>query len=96
MILLGAPPCAVFSSMQQINAKHNIGEAWEKYARGLTMLEFAVSMYWNQIERGRFFLYEHPATAASWSLPQTRIGKASRSSVVVGDICVPTKARPRF
>ena len=33
LTLLGAPPCTVFSSMQQINVKHNIGEAWEeKYA----------------------------------------------------------------
>ena len=30
LILLGAPPCTVFSPMQNINQKHHIGEAWEK------------------------------------------------------------------
>ena len=29
LILMGAPPCTVFSAMQNINAKHNIGESWE-------------------------------------------------------------------
>ena len=30
LILLGAPPCKVFSPMQKINQKHHIGDAWEK------------------------------------------------------------------
>ena len=35
LIVLGAPPCTVFSSMQQqINAKHNIGEAFLTWLSG--------------------------------------------------------------
>ena len=44
LFLVGAPPCTVFSSMQNINQKHNVGELWEmKYQQGLTHLEFAVN-----------------------------------------------------
>ena len=56
LFLIGAPPCTVFSSMQNINQRHNVGEAWEvKYQQGLSHLEYAVQLYWEQISRGRFF-----------------------------------------
>ena len=43
LFLIGAPPCTVFSSMQNINQRHNVGEAWEaKYQQGLSHLEYAV------------------------------------------------------
>ena len=29
LFLIGAPPCTVFSPMQNINQRHNVGEAWE-------------------------------------------------------------------
>ena len=89
LILIGAAAVTVFSSMQNINAKHNIGEAWEeKCTQGLSMLEFAISMYWDQIERGRFFLHEHPANATSWSLPQVQqLERHPGVQVVVGDMC---------
>ena len=70
LFLIGAPPCTVFSSMQNINQKYNTGEAWEvKYQLKLSHLEYAVQLYWEQISRGRFFIHEHPATATSWGLP---------------------------
>ena len=60
LVLIGAPPCTVFSSMQNINQRHNVGEAWEeKYQQGLAHLEYAVQLYWEQISRGRFFIHEH-------------------------------------
>ena len=56
--------------MQSISQKYNVGELWEmKYQQGLTHLEFAVQLYWEQISRGRFFVREHAATASSWGLP---------------------------
>ena len=69
MILIGAPPCTVFSPMQNINQKHQQGPTWEqKYQEGCDMLQFASQCYWDQIERGMFFLHEHPATASSWNM----------------------------
>ena len=35
LIVLGAPPCTVFSPMQNINQKDHIGDAWEKKNRNL-------------------------------------------------------------
>ena len=52
LILLGAPPCTVFSLMQNINQKHHVGEAWEKKKQeGMDLLIFATQCYWDQIER---------------------------------------------
>ena len=56
LMLIGAPPCTVFSPMQNINQKHHIGEAWErKKQEDMDLLVFATQCYWNQIERGMFF-----------------------------------------
>ena len=58
----------MFSPMQNINQKHQIGETWErKKQEGMDLLIFATQCYWDQIERGMFFLHEHRATASSWN-----------------------------
>ena len=73
LIVLAAPPCTVFSSMQNINQRHHGTPEWEKkYHDGLTLLQFSVDICWDQISRGKFFLHEHPATASSWDLPMIR------------------------
>ena len=69
LIVLAAPPCTVFSSMQNINQKHHGTPEWEKkYEDGLTLLQLSVDVCWDQISRGKFFLHEHPATASSWDV----------------------------
>ena len=89
LILLGAPPCTVFSPMQNINQKHHIGDAWEKKKQeGMDLLLFATQCYWDQIERGMFFLHEHPATASSWGTDAVKELKAHPGvHVVTGDMC---------
>ena len=89
LFLIGAPPCTVFSSMQNINQKHNMGQQWElKYQEGLTHLEFAVQLYWEQISRGRFFIHEHPATASSWGLPLIQeLERHPEAQILTGDMC---------
>ena len=53
LFLIGAPPCTVFSSMQNINQRHNVGEAWElKYQQGLAHLEYAVQYTGNRFPGG--------------------------------------------
>ena len=68
--------------MQHINAKHNVGEVWEENkTQGFSFLDFAMSMCWDQIERGRFFLHEHPLAIIFWNFSMiTRIGKASKNA----------------
>ena len=89
LFLIGAPPCTVFSSMQNINQRHHVGEAWEvKYQQGLSHLEYAVQLYWEQISRGRFFLHEHPATATSWGLSLIKeLERYPGVQIVTGDMC---------
>ena len=39
--------------MQNINQKHHGTPEWQKrYAEGLTLLQFSVQVYWDQISRG--------------------------------------------
>ena len=43
LIVLGAPPCTVFSSMQNINQNHHGTPEWQsKYEEGLLLLQFSV------------------------------------------------------
>ena len=89
LIVIAAPPCTVFSSMQNINQKHHGTPEWEKkYEDGLTLLQFSVDVCWDQISRGKFFLHEHPATASSWDLPGIReLAEHPGVSIVTGDMC---------
>ena len=74
LVVPGAPPCTVFSSMQNINQKHHDALEWQnRCAEGQTLLQFSVEAYWDQISRGKFFLHEHPAT------PPYRIFRLSTS-----------------
>ena len=82
-------PCTVFSSMQNINQKHHGTPEWKsKYEEGLSLLQFSVEIYRDQVARGKFFLHEHPATASSWDL-QTIKELAEHPGVltVTGDMC---------
>ena len=89
LIVLGAPPCTVFSSMQNINQKHHGTPEWQnRFAEGLTLLQFSVEVYWDQISRGKFFLHEHPATASSWELSVIRdLAEHPGVTTVTGDMC---------
>ena len=89
LILIGAPPCTVFSPMQNINQKHQHGPAWEqKYQEGCDLLLFASRCYWDQIEQGKFFLHEHLATASSWNMEcMTELAAHPGVYSVKGDMC---------
>ena len=89
LILIGAPPCTVFSTMQNINQKHQNNPSWEqKYQEGCELLQFASQCYWDQIERGMFFLHEHPATASSWNMEcMAELAAHPGVYTVVSDMC---------
>ena len=75
--------------MHKSNQKHHIGEAWEKKKQeGIDLLLFATQCYWDQIERGMFFLHEHPATASSWGMDALQELEAHPGvHVVTADMC---------
>ena len=66
--LIGSPPCTAFSLW-------NIGINYKKMEKskvdqllkeGRNHLNFVASLYRKQMLKGKFFLHEHPASAASW------------------------------
>ena len=75
--------------MQNINQKHQQGPVWEqKYQEGCDLLQFASQCYWDQIERGMFFLHEHPATASSWNMECiAEVAAHPGVYTVVSDMC---------
>ena len=70
--IIGSPPCTAFS-----NWNHGMNYRKMKPERvkqmldeGRVHLNFMASLYRRQINRGKYFLHEHPAGAQSWKEPQ--------------------------
>eukprot|EP00969_Alexandrium_andersonii_P233673 10316639-Alexandrium_andersonii.AAC.1 len=50
--------------------------------------EFAIELYRSQLARGARLLHEHPATAASWDLPEMqKLLSEPQVSTAVGHMC---------
>ena len=58
------------------------------HTEAMVLLGFAVEIYWLQLESGRHFLHEHPATASSWrERIVLELRRDERVGEVVGDQC---------
>ncbi len=69
MLLIGSPMCTAFSLLQALSKNKGDGQKKKQlFARALKHIRFCVSLYWEQIKHGRYFLHEHPASATSWKL----------------------------
>ena len=67
MFLIGSPMCTAFSRLLAISAsKRNPAEVKLQYERAMIHLEFCCRLYQRQVDRGLYFLHEHPAYATSW------------------------------
>ena len=75
VLLIGSPPFAYFSVLQELNkAVHGDKPGWmEKFevekAKAVKHIEFCCALYRYQIQQGGYVLHEHPWTARSWRLP---------------------------
>ena len=70
MLFRSSPKCAAFSVLQNLNAD---SPQWRQTLQeGLEHLTFACRLYKIQIHENRFFLHEHPHSAASWGLRMVR------------------------
>ena len=75
-ILVGSPPCTMFSVLQNLAVAVNKDkpgwmEAWQrKLDQARRHIKFCCYLYDIQIKEGRFFLHEHPWSARSWYLPE--------------------------
>ena len=68
--LVGSPECTPFSTLQNLNMITPEGKAkvMEARRRGEVHLKFCCELYAEQMSGGRYFLHEHPLTAASWQV----------------------------
>ena len=69
-MLVGSPECTPFSQIQNLNMRTPEGreKVMKARARGEKQLEFCRKLYMEQLRNGRYFLHEHPHTAASWQV----------------------------
>ena len=67
LLLVGSPSCTPFSVLTHCNKGRRDPEvvARERVA-GMVHLAWCCKLYLKQLERGHYFLHEHPAGASSW------------------------------
>ena len=75
-IIIGSPPCTMFSNLQEMNKHvHRHDEAWlkafeERKQEAVMHLRFCAILYNYQLRHGYHFLHEHPWSAKSWMIPE--------------------------
>ena len=69
--LMLSPECTPYSNIQNLNMRTPMGKANVEAARrrGDVHLGFCVTLAQRQMDGGRYFVYEHPNSAASWDNP---------------------------
>ena len=63
-LIVGSPECTMFSNLQNLSGWNERKEAILKAAK--RHLDFMCQIYKEQLERGGWFLHEHPVSASSW------------------------------
>ena len=67
-------PCAKFSNPQNLNKAMNVPEWHEKCETDLEQakarVRFCVDLMPQQLAAAKHFLFEHPAWASSWDMPE--------------------------
>ena len=70
LIVIGSPPCTPFSLLQNWNPE--TPESKRKWEDGVNHMRFVMKLYRKQLDAGRAFLHEQPATARSWGLKEVK------------------------
>ena len=88
-LLIGSPMCKAFSILMNLNRRRMGKEKYEEMMRlAISHIEFSITLYREQLNNGRYFLHEHPATAGSWNLPCMKNLLEEKGVMrVVGDMC---------
>ena len=73
-VVIGSPPCTLFSRLQQLNL-HVHGPEWAakfevEKKKAAAHIVFCLKVFQLQRARGAYFLFEHPESADSWNLPE--------------------------
>ena len=65
--------CAAFSALQNLNYRNmKPQELIDKVNAAMAHIDFALRMCEVQAKAGRYFLFEHPIQARSWSLSRVK------------------------
>ena len=65
-LLIGSPMCTAFSHIQNLNkAKRDPTIVEQELTRARVHLYWCCHLYRKQVDRGAYFLHEHPALATS-------------------------------
>ena len=73
-LVIGSPPCTLFSRLQELNKfMYRDSEVWmakfqDRMQQAKRYVKFCTTIYEYQRSKGRYFLHEHPWLATSWSL----------------------------
>ena len=92
-LIICSPPCTKFSRLQALNLYLN-DDAWriefeKERLKAIKHIDFCLMLCKVQQRRGRYFLFEHPAYADSWQLPQmVQFAESPGVSTVIGDMCM--------
>ena len=73
LLLIGSPPCTLFSSLQNPTKGKRDRRKYEKelkIAEG--HVKFCLELYEMQRKGGRYFLHEHPNSASSWQMKEVQ------------------------
>ena len=70
-MLIGSPPCTMFSSLQNLSKNRRDQKEYEKKLNVAKQhIKFCAELYKMQAKEGRFFLHEHPNAATSWGMKE--------------------------
>ncbi len=67
-----SPPCTMFSSLQGLNPSRGTREWQARRRHAVALLHFAMEVARVQLQSGRYFTFEHPLAASSWTEPCVR------------------------
>ena len=66
-VLIICPPCSPFSLLQELNRGRTAESAWKlRLAEGKQHLAYGMKLYEWQVRRGKWAIFEHPATSRAW------------------------------
>ena len=72
-MLLGSPPCTMFSVLQNLSKANRDEEEFNlKMETAKKHIRFCLELYGMQLEGGRHFLHEHPKNATSWTMREVQ------------------------
>ena len=87
ILLVFSSMCTAFSRWQSLNVHKRDKELVEReWRQALVHLSFACELMKVQLRAGRYFLYEHPLAASSWS--QTCVQEVMKTQTSCGSMAI--------